>query len=97
MDKDVLKELHKMVEEVFTESTPFDDCITPEEYLDLWQYARLRSAQELVALLTFGEMMNQEAPMDSFRYAMLNYLRDANRRNDEEEAVEASKNLEVLH
>jgi hypothetical protein len=60
------------------EHPPLEGCMQLEDYLDTWQYARLWTKHEHLALLTFAEMLNRtNEPMHSFTVAMLNWMDDA--------------------
>ena len=59
------------------EHPPLDGCMGLEDYLDTWQYARLWTKSEHIALLAFAELINRtNDPMHSFTVAMLDWLND---------------------
>lgn len=44
-----------------------EGCVTPEEYAEIWKFARLHSAYNLQALLVFAEMLaTTNNPLDAF-------------------------------
>ncbi len=50
-------------------------CISPEDYIELWRFARLRTGGELFGLLSFGEMMDRtESPLYEFTRACAAWL-----------------------
>ena len=52
-----------------------EGCMTAEDYADLWDYARLRTKDELIGLLAFAEMLDRSRdPVSSFASSMLLWL-----------------------
>ena len=57
------------------EHPELDDCMSAEEFVELWEYARLRTREEMLGLLAFGEMMERTSqPLTSFASSMLMWL-----------------------
>ena len=76
------------------QNPPLEGRITPEQFISLWRYARIRSLQELKSLLILYEMLETSRdPVSSFSAAMLLWFDNAREvmREDPEE------DQEVLH
>ena len=76
-------------------------CMTKEEYGEIWRYARLRTKEEMLGLLAFGELMDESRePVRSFASAMLLWLdraREVIRQTEEEELPDEQGSSRRVH
>ena len=78
--------------EIELKEEELEGCITKDEYANLWQYARIRTAEDMLGLLSFGEMMDESRdPVGSFATAMLMWLDSARREIRRREEAETSE------
>lgn len=99
MTKDRLAKLAKVLETELANHPALDDAITPDQFVDLWKYTRLKTMDQMLALLAFGEMLSEtRRPLDSFSGALLNWL-DAAREviHREEHGEQPEETSEVVH
>ena len=74
------------------QNPPLEGRITPEQFISLWRYARIRSLQELKSLLILYEMLEtSHDPVSSFASAMLLWFDNAR------EVIQDQGDDEVLH
>ena len=74
MNEEDMNKFAKALKNEFETHPRLEDCLTPTEMLGLWRYLRVHSRHELVALLTFGELMSTEEPIKGFSEAMNDWL-----------------------
>lgn len=74
----------------FEEHPPFENSLTPAEFLGLWKYLRLRDWNQSLALIGFGEMLGEtNDPLGNFTKALSLFLKDL--------SDNAGKTDEVIH
>ena len=74
MNEKEMNKFAKALKKEFETYPRLEDCLTPTEMLELWRYLRVHSRHELIALMTFGEMMSTEEPIKGFSEAMTDWL-----------------------
>ena len=94
-----LTKLAKVLDTELSKHPPLDECLTPEEFVNLWKYARIKDCHQMLGLLAFGEMLTAStSPLHAFAGAMLNWLDDARAViRAEEHDEQAGDTTEVLH
>jgi hypothetical protein len=87
------------IETEVEEFPQMEGCISPEDYVELWRFTRLRTGRELFGLLVFEEMIDRtENPLHQFTSACAAWLqvtRDEMLKDIEPETEEAAS--ESLH
>ena len=59
----------------FEDHPPFEDCLTPSDFMTLWRYLRMYPRRTITSLLTWAEILSStKDPLTHFTEAMEMFL-----------------------